>query len=70
MTTVIEKDSPLPAILALAAAFLILLGAVLGLAYMGGVFTGKNEVSENDQRISKQNLLNSAPSSAPDSAKP
>ena len=46
------------------------LGGGLGLAYLGGVFTGKNEVIENDQRITKQNLLNSAPSSAPDSAKP
>ena len=70
MTTNIEKDSPLTAILLLAVIFLIFLGGGFGLAYMGGVFTGKNEVIENDQRITKQNLLNSAPSSAPDSAKP
>ena len=70
MTTIIEKDSPLTAILVLAVIFLIFLGGGLGLAYMGGVFTGKKEVIANDQRITKLNLLNSAPSSAPDSAKP
>jgi hypothetical protein len=70
MPTNVEKDSPLTAILVLAIVFLVFLGGVLGLAYMGGVFTGKNEVIENDQRITKQNLLNSAPASAPDSAKP
>jgi len=70
MTTLIEKDSPLTAIVLLAVIFVILLGGGLGLAYMGGVFTDKNDVIENDQRITKQNLLNSSPSPAPESAKP
>ncbi|MCE0496798.1 MAG: hypothetical protein LV481_02460 [Methylacidiphilales bacterium] len=70
MATLIEKDSPLTALLVLALVFLIFLAGALGLAYMGGVFTGKNEVIANDKRITNQNLLNSAPSSAPDPAKP
>jgi hypothetical protein len=51
MTTLIEKDSPAFPLLVLAAVFLIFLGGALGLAYMGGVFTGKNEVIANDKRI-------------------
>jgi hypothetical protein len=54
MTTIIEKDSPTFPLLVLAAVFLILLGGALGLAYMGGVFTGKNEVIANDKRIANQ----------------
>jgi|HubBroStandDraft_1064217.scaffolds.fasta_scaffold540554_2 hypothetical protein len=70
MTTIIEKNFTITVILVLASAFLIFLGAGLGLAYMGGVFTGKNEVIENDQRITNENLLKSAPSPAPEPAKP
>jgi hypothetical protein len=70
MTTLIEKDSPIPALILLAVLFLILLGGGLGLAYMGGVFTGKNEVIANDSRIASQALLKSGPSSAPESVKP
>ena len=70
MTTVIEKDSPVVPLLILAVVFLILLGAGLGLAYMGGVFTGKNEVAENDKRIETLALLKSAPSPAPKPLKP
>ena len=51
MKTLIEKDSPFVPLLVLAVVFLIFLGGVLGLAYMGGVFTGKNEVIANDKRI-------------------
>jgi len=51
MTTIIEKDSPLMPLLFLAVIFLLLLGGGLGLAYMGGVFTGKKEVLKNDKRI-------------------
>ena len=69
METIIEKDSPVPAILFLVVLFLVLLGGGLGLAYLGGVFTGKNEVIPNDRRIASQ-TLNSAPSSPPESAKP
>jgi hypothetical protein len=70
MTTLIEKDSPLIPLLVLAMAFLILLGGGLGLAYAGGVFTGKNEVAENDKRIANQTLPMPVPSTAPESAKP
>ena len=65
MPTIIEKDSPLVPLLVLAVVFLILLGGGLGLAYLGGVFTGKNEVAENDKRIVNQALVNSSPSIAP-----
>jgi len=66
MTTISEKNFTVTVIFVLAGAFLIFLGAGLELAYMGGVFTGKNEVIENDQRITKENL----PKSAPVPAKP
>ncbi len=54
MKTIIEKDSPLVPLLVLAAMLLVLLGGTLGLAYLGGVFTGKNEVIENDKRIAAE----------------
>jgi len=58
MKTIIEKDSPIVPLLVLAVAFLIFLGGGLGLAYMGGVFTGKNEVIANDKRIEAQSSQN------------
>ena len=54
MKTTIEKDSPVIPLLILAVVFLILLGGGVGLAYLGGVFTGKDEVAANDKRISNQ----------------
>jgi hypothetical protein len=42
----------------LAVVFLFLLGGGLGLAYLGGVFTGKNEVIANDKRIEAQSSQN------------
>ncbi len=69
MTTLIEKDSPIPALILLAVIFLFLVGGGLGLAYVGGVFTGKNAVAENDKRIANQVLPKSTPSSAPTPAK-
>jgi hypothetical protein len=60
METLIEKDSPLRPLLTIAAILLTLLGGALGLAYVGGVFTGKDEVIANDNRIAHQNSL-SAP---------
>jgi hypothetical protein len=54
METVIEKDSPVVPLLILTVVFLFLLGGGLALAYMGGVFTGKNEVIANDKRIMDQ----------------
>ena len=57
MTTIIEKDSPIVPLLVLAFVFLIFLGGVLGLAYMGGVFTGKSEVIANDKRIANEASL-------------
>jgi len=55
MNTTIEKDSPVVPLLILAVMFLVVIGCGLGLAYAGGVFTGKNEVIANDQRITHQN---------------
>jgi hypothetical protein len=57
MKTLIEKDSPLMPLLFLAIIFLIFLGGAFGLAYMGGVFTGKNEVIANDKRIAAEATL-------------
>jgi hypothetical protein len=54
MTTLIEKDSPLMPLLLLAVVALILFGGGLGLAYLGGVFTGKNDVIANDKRIAAE----------------
>jgi hypothetical protein len=65
MTTLIEKDSPLMPLLFLALVFLLLLGGGLGLAYMSGVFTGKNEVIENDRRIANLSHPFLAPTAAP-----
>jgi hypothetical protein len=70
MTTIIEKDSPLMPLLFLAVMFLLLLTGGLGLAYMGGVFTGKNEVIANDKRIASLAHSASVPSTAPEPVKP
>ena len=70
MPTLIEKDSPVPALLVLGVLFILFLGGVLGLAYLGGVFTGKNQVIANDKRIADQARLKSAPTSAPDLSHP
>ena len=61
MTTVIEKDSPFIPLLFLAVVFLLLLGGGLGLAYVGGVFTGKDAVAANDERIANLSHAVSAP---------
>jgi hypothetical protein len=66
----IEKDSPLLPLLVLGVVFLILLGGGLGLAYMGGVFTGKNDVIANDKRIANLTPPISSPSTAPGTTKP
>ncbi len=68
MDTLIEKDSPVRALLILALLFLLFVGGVVGLAYLGGVFTGKDAVAANDKRIANQTVQGSVPSSAP--AKP
>ena len=68
MTTIIEKDSPIVPLLILAVMFLIVLGGALGLAYIGGIFTGKNEVIANDKRIESLAFLKSGPSTAPEPA--
>jgi hypothetical protein len=60
MTTLIEKDSPTPAILVIAVIFLLFLGGGFGLAYMGGVFTGKSDVIANDRRIADEEAKLSA----------
>jgi hypothetical protein len=51
MTLLREKMPPTTAILLVAIFILLFLGSGLGLAYLGGVFTDKNEVLANDQRI-------------------
>ena len=54
MPTTIEKDSPIVPLLVLAFVGLTFMGGVVGLAYLGGAFTGKNEVIANDKRIANQ----------------
>lgn len=70
MPTLIEKDSPILPLVILAVIFLVFLSGVFGLAYAGGVFTGKNEVAANDKRIANQTPLNSEPLIAPIPTKP
>ena len=57
MDTIIEEDSPILMIVLLTIAFLIFVGGGLGLAYAGGVFTGKDDVIANDKRIEHQTLM-------------
>jgi hypothetical protein len=70
MKTIIEEDSPVPALLLLGGIFLLFIGGGLGLAYVGGVFIGKNEVAKNDQRIANQASHISSPSPVPAPVKP
>jgi hypothetical protein len=58
MDTIIEEDSPtLMIVVLLVIVFLLFVGGGLGLAYAGGVFTGKNEVMANDKRIAHQESM-------------
>jgi len=61
METLIEKDSPRIPLLVLTAIFFLIIGSGIALAYMGGVFTGKDAVIANDLRIKNQARLQSAP---------
>jgi len=69
METIVEKDSPLLPLILFGIIGLMLLGGGLGLAYAGGVFTGKDAVAANDKRIMDLALLKSAPANAPGAAK-
>jgi hypothetical protein len=60
MKTIIEKDSPLMPLIFIAVMLSIIFGGGLGLAYVGGVFTGKNDVAANDKRIAAQASLKSS----------
>jgi serine acetyltransferase len=64
METLIEKDSPRIPLLVLTAIFFLIIGSGIALAYMGGVFTGKDAVIANDLRIKNQARLQSAPETA------
>ena len=57
MDTIIEEDSPALMIVLLVIVFLIFVGGGLGLAYAGGVFTGKDDVIANDKRIEHQTSM-------------
>ena len=70
METLIEKDSPRMALIFLAVLFVLVLAGGLALAYLGGVFTGKDAVKANDLRIANMAHLPSPPLSAPASPKP
>jgi hypothetical protein len=69
METIIEKDSPVPALVLLGGIFLLLVAGALGLAYAGGVFTGKDAVAANDKRIAEQAMLKPGSAIVPESAK-
>jgi serine acetyltransferase len=64
METLIEKDSPRIPLLVLTAIFFLIIGSGIALAYMGGVFTGKDAVIANDLRIKNQARLQSNPETA------
>lgn len=51
MKAIIENNSLPISLFFLAIVLVILFGLVLELAYLGGVFTGKDEVIANDKRI-------------------
>ncbi len=57
MKTNTERNSLLTPLLFVAVVLLILCGIGLELAYLGGVFTGKNQVMANDKRIESQAAL-------------
>ena len=65
MKTIIEKDSPVTALVTLGVIFVLFIAGGLGLAYIGGVFTGKNDVIENDKRIANQEHFDSSPPNPP-----
>jgi hypothetical protein len=50
----IEKDSPAMALILLTVIFSIILAGLAGLAYLGGVFTGRDAVLANDKRITEE----------------
>ncbi len=54
MKTIIEKDSPFLPLFILAFVGFVFLAGVMGLAYLGGVFTGKDAVIANDKRIARE----------------
>ena len=64
METLIEKDSPRIPLLVLTAILFLIVGSGIALAYMGGVFTGKDAVIANDLRIKNQARLQSNPETA------
>ena len=64
MDNIVEKDSPIIPLLVLITIFFLILGSGIALAYMGGVFTGKDAVMANDLRIKNQARLQSAPETA------
>ena len=70
METIVEKDSPVTALTLLAIIILLFVGGIFGLVYLGGVFTGKNQVIENDKRIESLNLAKSPSPTASRTAKP
>ena len=54
MKTICENNSLTIPLLFLAVVLVIFLGIGLELAYLGGVFTGRDEVIANDKRIESQ----------------
>jgi hypothetical protein len=57
MKTIIENNSLPISLFILAAVLVILIGFALALAYLGGVFTGRDAVIANDKRIENQAAL-------------
>jgi hypothetical protein len=57
MKTIIERDFLLITLLFVVVVLAIFLGIGLELAYLGGVFTGKDEVIANDKRIENQSSV-------------
>ncbi len=54
MKSIFKRDSLPITLIFVGTVLLIFFGLVLELAYLGGVFTGKDEVIANDKRIENQ----------------
>ncbi len=76
MTTLIEKDSPVPALVLIFVVIFLLVGCGLGFAYMNGAFGEKTTVIENNKTVENKTAILPAtvapavPAGAPSLEKP
>jgi hypothetical protein len=74
MATVIERDSPAPALLLILIIALLLVGGGVGVAYINGAFDEKTVVVENDKTVENKIIIEPVspftPASTPESKRP